>query len=49
MKMFLLALIIPVVLLNSFRQSTGRFQLSDLEGFAHLCTEACTHITILRK
>ena len=34
MKMFLLALIIPVVSLNSFRQSNGRFQLSDLEGFA---------------
>ena len=49
MKMFLLALVIPAALLISFRESNGRFELSDLEGFAHLCTEACTHICILRK
>jgi hypothetical protein len=49
MKIFLLALIIPAALLVSFRGSNARFELSDLEGFAHLCTEACTHISILRK
>jgi hypothetical protein len=49
MKMLLLALVIPAALLVSFRESNTRFELSDLEGFAHLCTEACTHICILRK
>jgi hypothetical protein len=48
-KLLLLALVVPAALLISFRESNGRFELSDLEGFAHLCTEACTHICILRK
>jgi hypothetical protein len=48
MKAFLLALIIPAALLVSFRESNSRFELSDLEEFAHLCTDACSHI-ILRK
>jgi hypothetical protein len=49
MRMLLLALVIPAALLISFRESNRRFELSDLEGFAHLCTEACTHIRILPK
>jgi hypothetical protein len=49
MKVFLLALVVPAALLVSFRGSNARFELSDLESFAHLCTEACSHICILRK
>ncbi len=49
MKVFLLSLAVPAALLSSFRGSKPRFELSDLEGFAHFCTEAYTHINILRK
>jgi hypothetical protein len=49
MKTFLLALVIPAALLISFREPNGRIELSDLQGFVHLCTDACTHICILRK
>ena len=49
MKMLLLALVVPAALLISFRESNGRFELSDLEGFAHLCTQACAHICSVRR
>jgi hypothetical protein len=48
-KVFLLSLVVPAALLISFRGSNARFELSDLDGFAHFCTAACTHISILRK
>jgi hypothetical protein len=49
MKVILVALVIPAALLISFREPNGRLDLSDLQGFAHLCTEACAHICSLRK
>jgi hypothetical protein len=44
MKALLVAVIVPVALLISFRQPNGNFELADFERFAHVCTDACMHI-----
>jgi len=44
MKAFLLAMIIPAVLLVSFREPNGGFELSDIEAFARVCAQFCVHI-----
>jgi hypothetical protein len=49
MKEFLVAMVVAAALLIPFRESNGRFELSDLEGFAHLCTQACAHICSVRR
>jgi hypothetical protein len=49
MKEFLIAMVIVAALLVPFRGSHGGFELSDVEGFAHLCTQACAHIYSLHR
>ena len=49
MKEFLVAMMVAAALLIPFRDSNGRFELSDLERFAHLCTQACAHICSVRR
>ena len=44
MKAFLVAMIVPLALLISFRQPNGGFELADLERFAHVCVETCVHL-----
>jgi hypothetical protein len=48
MKAFLLAMTVPAMLLISFRNSNMRFELSDIEEFARVCTQFCAHICAQR-
>jgi hypothetical protein len=48
MKEFFIALIVAAALLIPFRKWNGGFQLSDVEGLAHLCTEGVSRLSDLR-
>ena len=48
MKAFLVAAIVPLALLLSFRESSGRRELADFKSFVGLCLEAGTNLCVRR-